>query len=286
MGKADVVSVPEGLRSDLDKIAKLLRGENGGALWDVLTAMRGPDSPSERPNMPPDQAARAYKGRRDRKYKTGEILRAVALPGATPGARTHLDTKVTLPPQDTWDHYDKHVARAAKALGLGIEVEAPRKIEGEIKITVTSQAKKLEDKVKEVLGGMFDTATFVNKADDGENSTIKLAVPDDVTKASTIQTQLNHLGVMVEWTDNPNLPPVPEWKIELVQNYHGINAAHAKTLLLTKAVWMSTIKNKFALGEYMEKLGVPVDLKLIHNALINSIGLAGAKKYVEQAVKS
>jgi hypothetical protein len=94
--------------------------EGGDELWDILTALRGPDSPSERPDMNGDEARQAYLGRRERKYRTVEVIRGVAM-GQCSGARWHRDTKVVLPPAVKWDHFDKHVARAAAALGLTIE---------------------------------------------------------------------------------------------------------------------------------------------------------------------
>jgi len=198
----DTVNVPEGLRKDLDTISKLLRGANGSALWDVLTAMRGPDFPSERPNMSPREASAAYRGRRERKYRTGEVLRAVALPGACIGARTHFDTKVVLPPTDQWDHYDKHVARAARALGLGVEIIPDNIPSGAVKVEFTSEGKILEDKVKELLGEHYSSMVieFINKADTQETSSIKIKPPNfDPQWRKTLRAKLNNLGIAVQF---------------------------------------------------------------------------------------
>ena len=102
---------------------ELLRhNPNAAAVWDIMTSLRGPDHPSERPDMKPPEASRAYSGRRKRKYDTVEIVRARAFYGACGGqARSHVDTAVTLPPQHQWDHFDKHVARAARWLGLKVK---------------------------------------------------------------------------------------------------------------------------------------------------------------------
>ena len=99
----------------------LTTNPNSDRLWDILTALRGPDAPSERPNMKPKEALAAYASRRERKYRTVEILRERAFFGAVGGvARHHDDDKVTLPPHVAWDHFDKHVARAANAIGIKV----------------------------------------------------------------------------------------------------------------------------------------------------------------------
>lgn len=103
-------------------IGFFLKSGSGSQLWDLLTGLRGPDSPSERPNMSHEEQAAAYKGRRARKYNTVEIIREAAFFGVVGGAaRYHEDTKVTVPPSKEWDHFDKHVARAAQTIGLGVE---------------------------------------------------------------------------------------------------------------------------------------------------------------------
>lgn len=102
----------------------LARNPHSGRFWDVLTCMRGPDSPSERPDMSSKEAAKAYAGRRERKFRTVEVIRKKAWFGVCGGgARNHDGDKVTLPPSSTWDHFDKHVARAAHAIGLDVEIE-------------------------------------------------------------------------------------------------------------------------------------------------------------------
>ncbi len=112
----------------LDEMLTTLQGwmsqPAGGALWDVITGLRGPDSPSERPNMTSDESSRAYDLRRARKRDTVEVIRGKAMNGRCGGAarfRTDLDY-VTLPPEDEWEHFDKHVARAARALGLRVVI--------------------------------------------------------------------------------------------------------------------------------------------------------------------
>lgn len=110
-----------------DEVRRLLgaylHGPNGSSLWDVMAVVRGPDAPSERPDMERKAAEDAYRGRRERKRRTGEVLRGAMFFGAHGGcARTRTDiTYVTLPPRDEWDHYDKHVARAADILGLEVK---------------------------------------------------------------------------------------------------------------------------------------------------------------------
>lgn len=105
------------------QIGKWLRGPHGAALAAILAAQRGPDSPSERGDMPREEYDRAYWGRRARKRSSGEVIRAVSFFGiGQVGCRSHKDTKITLPPQHLWDHYDKHQAEAAHVLGLKVEI--------------------------------------------------------------------------------------------------------------------------------------------------------------------
>lgn len=103
-------------------LRELLRTDPSGAFWDVVTALRGPDSPSERPGMGGKEYDRAYGARRKRKYNTVEVIRDRAIGNTAPGARRHTDDKVIVPPEEERDHFDQHVIRAAKRLGLGVEV--------------------------------------------------------------------------------------------------------------------------------------------------------------------
>ena len=97
---------------------------SAGAAWDVLTCQRGPDAPSERPDMSSSEFSKAYAGRRERKYNTVEVIREVAFFGTVGGAaRHHKADRVKLPPKSRWDHFDRHVERAARVLGLKVEVE-------------------------------------------------------------------------------------------------------------------------------------------------------------------
>ena len=97
---------------------------NSHLAWDIMGCVRGPDSPSERPDMGSKERSKAYKGRRDRKFKTVEILREAMFFGAVGGAaRYHKDNKVTIPPSSQRDHFDRHVERGANAIGIPVEVE-------------------------------------------------------------------------------------------------------------------------------------------------------------------
>jgi len=49
------------------EIGEFLNGPDGGRLWDVMCALRGPDVPSERPDMDSKESCVAYAGRRKRK---------------------------------------------------------------------------------------------------------------------------------------------------------------------------------------------------------------------------
>ena|SRR3990167_9926317 len=89
--------------------------------WDLMGCVRGPDSPSERPDMSSDESSIAYQGRRERKYKTVEVIRQAMFFGSIGGAaRFHKDNKVILPRRSSYDHFDKHVERAANAIGLQV----------------------------------------------------------------------------------------------------------------------------------------------------------------------
>lgn len=113
----------------LAQIGTWIRTEpHGRALWDVITGLRGPDSGigqphSELPCQLGTEHDRLYTARVARKMVTVAILRHRAL-GEVPGARTRVGDKVTIPSPREQDHFDKHVERAAKALGLGVEYVA------------------------------------------------------------------------------------------------------------------------------------------------------------------
>lgn len=93
--------------------------------WNVITCLRGPDSPSERDNMDGLEATVAYRARRARKKATVEVIRGHALGGKVGGSaarwRDDIDY-VTVPPHEQMDHFDRHVVKAANALGLKVRV--------------------------------------------------------------------------------------------------------------------------------------------------------------------
>lgn len=94
--------------------------------WDIMGCVRGPDAGlgvmSERPNMESKEHSKAYAGRRSRKFDTVEIIRSAMFFGAMGGAaRSHSGDTVTVPPSEAHDHFDRHVVRAARALGLKIK---------------------------------------------------------------------------------------------------------------------------------------------------------------------
>ena len=100
----------------------LANSPDAGRIWDVMTALRGPDAPSERTGMSSKDYNAAYSGRRDRKFKTVEVIRHAAFGGYVGGgARHHKDTKVIV--RRNQDHFDRHVIAAARALGLRMETE-------------------------------------------------------------------------------------------------------------------------------------------------------------------
>src|SRR5574339_378752 len=105
------------------QIGRWLSGPNGSQLAAILAAQRGPDSPSERGDMSPEDYQKAYWGRRARKRSSGEVIRQASFFGlGHVGARTRKADFITLPPQRLWDHYDKHQAQAAQAIGLEVKI--------------------------------------------------------------------------------------------------------------------------------------------------------------------
>lgn len=93
-----------------------------GQFWDLITGLRGPDSPSERPDMSSEESAKAYAGRRNRKYDAGEVIRDTAFFGACGGcARSHAGDTIVVNPASKQDHYDRHAVRAAKVIGLKVK---------------------------------------------------------------------------------------------------------------------------------------------------------------------
>lgn len=90
--------------------------------WDLLSCVRGPDSPSERADMDSTTHDKTYSQRRARKYNTVEVIRSAMFFGTVGGAaRHHSGTSVTVPPSINQDHFDRHVVRAANILGLKIK---------------------------------------------------------------------------------------------------------------------------------------------------------------------
>ena len=95
---------------------------NAASIWDIMGCVRGPDNPSEHSGMSSKEHAAAYKGRRNRKFDTVEVIREAMFFGRCGGsARHHKDTKVKVNPPGFQDHFDGHVIKAAKALGLKVE---------------------------------------------------------------------------------------------------------------------------------------------------------------------
>lgn len=105
-------------------IGEWLKLPEGHKLWEIMSAQRGPDAPSERPNMSAAEHRTAYAARRKRKYNTVEVIRSASFGGVVGGsARHHKDDHITLPPESQWDHFDNHCYRAANVLGLKVVIE-------------------------------------------------------------------------------------------------------------------------------------------------------------------
>lgn len=104
-------------------MAEVLRtSPSSSQIWDLMSCIRGPDTPSERPDMTPDEYDRTYDARRKRKYQTVEVIRHAVFHGVVGGsARHHADNQVKLPTKTVHDHFDRHMERGAKILGLNIK---------------------------------------------------------------------------------------------------------------------------------------------------------------------
>ena len=103
----------------------LSTNESAHKAWDLMSCIRGPDTPSERPDMDPTERDTTYRGRRERKFKTTEAIRHDMFYGTVGGsARHHQASFVTLPPSSVHDHFDRHIVRGATILGLEIKTEA------------------------------------------------------------------------------------------------------------------------------------------------------------------
>src|SRR5688572_4624643 len=81
------------------QIGRWLSGKHGAALATILAAQRGPDSPSERPDMGQAEHDKAYWGRRARKASSGEVIRNASFFGiGRVGARSRGGDAIVLPP--------------------------------------------------------------------------------------------------------------------------------------------------------------------------------------------
>src|SRR3990167_4540998 len=117
------------------QIGEWLKGPHGAKLWDLMCALRGPDSPSERGGMSTAEHSRAYAGRRKRKYATVEVVRQKAFHGVVGGcARHHDDDHITLPPMNEWDHFDHHMQRVAAGLGLKVVISQDPSKKGSVEV--------------------------------------------------------------------------------------------------------------------------------------------------------
>jgi hypothetical protein len=137
---------PQTFEEFRDLLRRVVRSGYGQRAWDVITALRGPDSPSERPNMSPQDQAAAYAARRERKHKGVEVIRGHFVAGGSARSRKDINY-VTLPPREEWDHHDKHVGEAAEALGLEIRIEENKPKKGEVKVGELQVKGKAEGKI-------------------------------------------------------------------------------------------------------------------------------------------
>lgn len=108
-----------------------IKSDRGQKLWDLITALRGPDSPSETPSMSGKEAKIAYAERRKRKYNSTEVIRWAAFFGVVGGAaRYHEGDKIVVEDLDNLDHFSKHMVRAANAIGLKVKASKQLEVDG------------------------------------------------------------------------------------------------------------------------------------------------------------
>lgn len=145
------------LQDKIQRVGRILAEPGGKELWDVLVCLRGPDSPSERGRtFGLDKANQmAYDARVARKMRTVAVIRGKTFPGIG-AARFRQDRNwVELPPSTEWDHFDKHVARAAQALGIEVRIDQPPKPKKgkdyEIEVTMKKDEEKGQEKGQEPL---------------------------------------------------------------------------------------------------------------------------------------
>ena len=203
------------LEDQLKTIQGWLKGPGGEAIWTVMTAFRGPDSPSERPDQDAETRERQYRLRRDRKRDTVEVIRGKALNGVSRGARVRTDTDtVVLPPQKEWDHFDRHVASAASVLGLkiqirGTEPEPPRR-EGRPLVDMPVSVKKVGSGATKPAGP------------------VQLVI--DIAVAQMLYSMLDKYGLMLTnwplshkdwWKTNgcPKVTLLDLWQKHTIENY-------------------------------------------------------------------
>lgn len=106
-------------------IGIFLREDRGQKLWDLMTGLRGPDAPSERPDLSSSENRVNYDLRRKRKFNSTEVIREHAFFGVVGGAaRHHMSDEILLPPTNEYDHFLKHMERAARAIGLKVTNES------------------------------------------------------------------------------------------------------------------------------------------------------------------
>lgn len=141
------------LKDHLGYLAEVVNKDGGKGLWDIITALRGPDSPSEIGSSGGPVWNALYEARRARKYKTTEIIRAVAgLHGGA--ARYHMGDHVIVPTGPNQDHFDKHVVKAANALGIKVIYQDDGVEAGSQLVPITPQAPQSEPQSEGVsLGG-------------------------------------------------------------------------------------------------------------------------------------
>lgn len=106
--------------------------KEGKKFWDVMVALRGPDQgfgsgPAKIDGSTPTEE----NARISRKKLTSTIIRGRMFPGTVHCSAAQIDANpdaiIQLPAKAGWDHFDKHVFKAATVLGIKYEIEGEPK---------------------------------------------------------------------------------------------------------------------------------------------------------------
>jgi hypothetical protein len=111
------------MRECIQRFMNMAPGGDTARFWNLITALRGPDTPCETTDMDQTQREIAYKARRQRKSGGVEVIRWHAFHGTVGGTARYRSDRdyIEVPPRKQHDHHDGHLVKAAEAIGLKVE---------------------------------------------------------------------------------------------------------------------------------------------------------------------